>query len=407
MAGLTVAITKVAEYSERSIRRGIADLFHHLGYPEENPLGRIVHPGDSVFIKPNWVTHEYRKSCNRKESVYSTITHESVVRVVADYVAEALQGSGEIRIGDNPSIDADFERLMELTGIRALESRYDVPCEIMDLRPLVCLDLKDYGKFDRMVKKRGDPRGTIRVNLGRRSLFTGINPRAFRGVFTNRTETIRAHTGVKHEYSFANSIVDADVYISLPKLKTHHKCGVTLNLKGLVGTVTDKNLLVHWRLGWPGIGGDEQPSFIHWLRGLTAKTKKRGAWPGNDSIWRMVVDLYTAFCSTGKRRTFSVIDGILAGEGDGPFCPSAKEAQVLLAGENLLAVDCVATRLMGFKISQVQYLHHLVKSRRISLDHITVIANHLDGEGFFEDSEPHLSFQPPSMWPNLSVKSRP
>src|SRR5262249_42786339 len=48
------------------------------------------------------------------------------------------------------------------------------------------------------------------------------------------------------------------------------------------------------------------------------------------------------------RKFFSVIDGIVGGEGDGPLLPIPKACGVLLAGFNPLAVDICATRLMGF-----------------------------------------------------------
>jgi len=38
---------------------------------------------------------------------------------------------------------------------------------------------------------------------------------------------------------------------SIPKMKVHGKVGVTLNLKGLVGVNTDKNYLIHYRVGTP------------------------------------------------------------------------------------------------------------------------------------------------------------
>ena len=59
-----------------------------------------------------------------------------------------------------------------------------------------------------------------------------------------------------HEYSISRTVLDADVVISIPKLKVHKKVGVTLNLKGLVGINTNKNYLVHYRVGTPSEGGE-------------------------------------------------------------------------------------------------------------------------------------------------------
>jgi len=48
------------------------------------------------------------------------------------------------------------------------------------------------------------------------------------------------------------------------------------------------------------------------------------------------------------RRYISIVDGIVAGEGNGPMEADAKPCGVLLAGTNPFAVDFVATELMGF-----------------------------------------------------------
>ena len=157
-----------------------------------------------------------------------------------------------------------------------------------------------------MISMPGDPAGTTIVNLGKKSKLHGVNPLLFRGVFNDRWETIRNHCGNTHRYGLSSSIVNANVYISLPKLKTHHKVGTTLNLKGLVGANTVKNYLVHWRVGWPAIGGDEYPDFFSWLKSKFQKVVNRGAWNGNDTIWRMVVDLYNALNSIGNRKTFAL-----------------------------------------------------------------------------------------------------
>lgn len=396
-----MAIAKTKNYDEQEVRKAFKELFAMLGYDKDDPLSQIVKPGDKVFIKPNWVAHQYRKSCKHQDSVYSTITHPMVIRVMADYVAKALQGQGEIVIGDNPSIDADFDKLMELVQLKDLETKYDVPCRFIDLRPLRCVDLKDYGKKRKMKSQTGDPEGSTTINLGKASLFYGINPFLFRGVFTNRWETIKHHFNSRQEYSFSNSIAKADVYISTPKLKTHHKSGVTLNLKGLVGAISDKNLLVHWRVGWPGIGGDEYPSFVAWLKGLFQKVKKRGAWSGNDTIWRMVVDVYNAFNKVRNRRTFTVIDGIVGGQGDGPFCPVSKPAGVLLAGHDLLATDCVASRLMGFDVMQIPYLRHFANNNIIDFSEVKVLAKEFEEENFLNNNNRNLGFLPPTNWTNL------
>ena len=48
------------------------------------------------------------------------------------------------------------------------------------------------------------------------------------------------------------------------------------------------------------------------------------------------------------RRALTVIDGILAGEDEGPLAPADRPLGVVIASLDPVAADLVATRLMGF-----------------------------------------------------------
>lgn len=394
-----VAIEHIDNYRLEAIKTTLSECFSDMGLPDVNPLGRYIKPGNKVFIKPNWVASRWRQSCPHKDTLYSVITHPNIIEGVADYVAEALKGQGEIIIGDNPSIDADFQELMEFTGIKKLESKYDVKVTVRDLRPLICDNLDNYGKKDLMVHQEGDLEGEVEVNLGKDSLLYGLEPSRFRGVFDERDETVASHTGDTQLYTFAKSLYDADVYISIPKLKTHQKVGATLNLKGLVGTVSNKNQLVHWQVGYPEIHGDEYPTKEAWEVGQNAKVKHRGAWPGNDTIWRMVVDLYKAMLK--KERVYlSVVDGVVAGEGQGPFCPTSKNANTIIVGDDLFIVDCVAARYMGLDPFKIKYLSYFLNNKDcgITYSDIEVLKNNKKIANFFEDNSRYADFMVMSQW---------
>ena len=73
-------------------------------------------------------------------------------------------------------------------------------------------------------------------------------------------------------------------------------------------------------------------------------------WSGNDTIWRTVLDLNIIIRYVNKegvletkkqRKFFSIIDGIIGGEGDGPLNPTKKKSGVLIVGEELLLVDLI------------------------------------------------------------------
>lgn len=395
-----VAIASAESYHPAQVNRALDEMFRSLGMDPVNPFAGLILPGERVFIKPNWVASRWRASCPHVDNLYCVITHPAVIEAVADRVAIALRGKGEIIIADNPSIDADFEELMAFTGIRRLEGKYDVPCRIYDLRPLVCKDLKDYGKRWKMAPQPGDPNGEVEINLGRNSMFYGVDSKLFRGVFDEREETVAAHTGETQLYTVSRSLYEADVYISIPKLKTHQKVGVTLNLKGQVGAMTRKNQLVHWRIGSPETGGDEYPDRESWEKAQHAKVTHRGAHPGNDTIWRMVVDLYKAL-RTRERKYFTVIDGILAGEGQGPFCPTSKHANVLIGGGDFLLADIVATRYMGIDPGKIRYLDYFIREKKIDLSRLPVFMDGEDKRDFFQRDTRYANFTVPVPWAGI------
>lgn len=399
-----VAIAQADSYRLSVINRALDEVFSAIGMDPENPFKELVKPGMRVFIKPNWVASRWRKSCDHVDDLYCVITHPNVIEAVADRVAKALQGDGEIIIADNPSIDADFEELMAFTGIRRLETKYDVPCRIYDLRPLVCKDLKDYGKKDKMAHQPGDPNGEYEVNLGGKSLLHDVDSSLFRGVFDEREETVAAHTGDTQLYTISGSLYNADVYISIPKLKTHQKVGATLNLKGQVGAMTRKNQLVHWRIGSPETGGDEYPDRESWEQAQHAKITHRGAHPGNDTIWRMVCDLYQVLLSK-DRKYFTIIDGVMAGEGKGPFCPTSKHANVLIGGYDFLLTDIVAVRYMGFDPMKIKYLEYFIREWSIDINELPV---YLFGEfknDFFAAPTRYADFELPFAWRGIKYNS--
>jgi uncharacterized protein (DUF362 family) len=67
---------------------------------------------------------------------------------------------------------------------------------------------------------------------------------------------------------------------------------------------------------------------------------------------------------TQQRRLFTVIDGVIGGENKGPLEPDPVKSGILLASENLLAADIVATRLMGFDPMKIKMLESAMKDEK-------------------------------------------
>ena len=370
------------------------------GTPYWNPLGHLIQPGQTVALKPNFVL-----SFNGSgQDVFAVVTHPSILRALVDYVYIALQGAGRLVIADAPQMDCDWRALMQAQRLEAIQEfyarKFHFSIEVYDLRNFALINHRKAALTTNRQTLPGDPAGSVIINLGARSHFYGLPSANYYGADYNRQETIAHHHGDIHEYCVSKTILAADVLISVPKMKTHKKVGVTLNLKGLVGINTNKEYLVHYRLGTPKEGGDQLPEGLpgrdrmvvkvqRWVydkllarqskgadavyqvaRGMYSATMKRmlhvsadtvitdgGNWHGNDSAWRMTADLAKILFfadtlgklrATPQRRLFCVVDGIIGGDRLGPLAPDAKHCGCLIAGEHPMAVDLVTTRLMGF-----------------------------------------------------------
>jgi uncharacterized protein (DUF362 family) len=340
------------------------------------PWQELIHAGDRVLLKPNFIRESHTDRPDEWEQI---ITHGTIIAAVAEQVADA---GGKIIIADAPQTDSDFELICERAGIPELRKRLDI--EVLDLRREAWRTKN--GVIVERRKLPEDPRGYTLVDLAGQSCFTSKSGK-FYGADYDTAFTAQHHSNGKHEYLLSRSAMDADVFINLPKLKTHKKVGVTLSLKNLVGINGDKNYLPHFCIGTPDQGGDEFPDSrvqtkvqsklisafksaakkSPWwgpvakrvgtkVFGDTGKVVRSGNWWGNDTTWRMTLDLNQALLNydgTGKPRTkplryLSIIDGIIAGEGNGPMEADAKPCGVLIAGSHPVAVDFVATKLMGF-----------------------------------------------------------
>ena len=145
--------------------------------------------------------------------------------------------------------------------------------------------------------------------------------------------------------------------------------------------------------------------------GDTQKVVRSGNWHGNDTCWRMVLDLNKclfSFNGAGERRTkpvryLAVVDGIIGGEGNGPMAPDAKPCGVIIAGTHPLAVDCVAATLMGFDVQRIRMLKNAFAMRELNfapfnLEDIEVVSNKPAWNGRLATMEETFAFKPHFGW---------
>jgi uncharacterized protein (DUF362 family) len=398
------------------------------GTPAWNPLGEIVKPGDVVLLKPNWVVDTHPRDPNGLEY---TITHGSVIRAVADYVAIALAGRGRIVVADAPQTDSAFSAIVDASGMPQMAAYFatrGIDFRIVDLRA------EEWVNRDGVIVERrklpGDPNGYAIVDLGAASEFAGYRGEGrYYGADYDVSFVNRNHAGNTHRYSLARTALDCDVFINLPKLKTHKKGGITCSLKNLVGINGDKNYLPHHTVGSPENGGDQFPvragksTIEHRAAAMLRKlslvipkagplvlrgarrvgkrifgdggaTIRSGNWHGNDTVWRMTLDmnralLYWSAARDGidpaapRRRYLSVVDGIVAGEGNGPMDPDRRPFGAVLAGTNAAAVDAASAVLMGFDPDRIPTIRNAFAEHALPIAHgewrEVAIASNRDG----------------------------
>ena len=342
---------------------GVRELLYNLGLDREkfgtadwNPFCTFIKPGMTVFIKPNTVAHNHPKG----KDLFSVITHASVLRPILDYACLALQDRGTIIVADCPLYSSNFDKAFERSCIAPLlrwyASKTPVKIEWFDLRINKGRRTWLYGRWARS-KIMQDPRGYRFVDLGKNSRFTGVDPSRLRIAVAGYTEMRKHHTDATHEYLFPQSLLDSDVVISLPKLKTHRRTGVTLCLKNYMGIPSMKDCLPHFMTGSPVEGGDQ---YIHksnlkrictrlhdiiqtsphmpikfvcavlkkllWNAGrllIFKDSVSEAMWPGNDTLWRTLGDINEIITYADKKGVITpkpqrpqlfLVDGIVGGK---------------------------------------------------------------------------------------------
>ena len=217
--------------------------------------------GKRVLLKPNLVEYEPGSAIN---------THPSVI--VGAAIAMRQAGAAEVVVGEAPGHQRDIEYLVTATGLsdhlREHRIRFvDLNTDDVEWRELA-------------------------------SNFTGIGRMAL-----------------------PVSVLDADLVVSMPKLKTHHWAGMTCSMKNLFGVVPGAVY------GWP-------KNVLH-----------------QHGIYDSIVDLVATV-----RPGLTIVDGIVGMEGDGPIMGTPRGFGVLAMSRDLIAADATCARVLGFEAAKLPYL---------------------------------------------------
>lgn len=213
-------------------------------------LRALIPENSSVLLKPNFLSVVERGS--------PVITHyamfEAVVRIVKEY-------SNNIAFGDSPG-SGDGRKAAERSGLMEVANRYDV--SFVDFNEEVHVELN--------------------------------NPLMYKF------------------WNVARAAYEADVVITLPKLKTHAMMYYTGAIKNQFGCIP----------------GSQKAS---WHTKL----------PDAVNFSKMLLDLNSVV-----KTSFAILDGIIAMEGNGPRNGTPKKMDTIIMGQSLTAVDSTAVRLIGY-----------------------------------------------------------
>lgn len=376
-----------------------------------NPLGGFAAPGATILVKPNWVLHRNEGGGGMEEMV----THPSVIRAVLEYVF--LARPKRVVLGDAPLQGCDFAALMATEGLDEVVETFrarGLPLEVVDFRRTVSEErLTGAGKERRVSEGARGLEHYVEPDLGAASFLEPVSAGAdaFRVTMYDPAKLPTHHAPGRHRYLMAREAFEADLVVNLPKLKAHKKAGLTCCLKNLIGLNGMKEYLPHHRCG---AKGDSHPvrspladalekaldainrhrawpkAYAFAERVIYALERRRqrrlarraadrvlaaadeaaeleGNWWGNDTIWRTCLDLNRALLYADRdgvlrdapqRRELSIVDAVVAGQGDGPLAPEALATGAILAAVNPVAGDWMAARVFGWEPEKIPLLAH-------------------------------------------------
>ena len=241
--------------------------------------------GKRIVLKPNLVEFDPAGVIN---------THPAVIEAAIDSFRSL--GAGEVLVAEGPGHRRDSEYLLTASGI------YDV--------------IKEH-----------------------RVRYVDLNTDDVR-----LTELRSDFTNLRQLY-FPETLFNADLLVSMPKLKTHHWAGVTLSLKNMFGVIPGSVY------GWP-------KNALHWA-----------------GIHGSILDINSSL----PIPQFAIVDGIVGMEGNGPLQGQAKQSGVLILGHDLVAVDATAARLMKIEPNKIEYLEAAGRFLgNISYERIELIGEQLE-----------------------------
>ncbi len=222
-------------------------------------LAKIIRPGDRVLLKVNMLM--------ASEPEDAVTTHPAIIKAVGGLVREA---GGKPVVGDSPgNAYANIDKALERTGIRAAAESCGAEIVNFEKSGLVEIDYPQGENF--------------------RKLY------------------------------LAQAVLDCDVIITMPKLKTHNYVLYTGAIKNMFGAVTGFNK-ANYHLDAPH--------------------------PGD--FCRVLVDIYEQ-----ARPSLAIMDAVWAMEGAGPASGRRRDVGLILSSYDPVALDAVAGKIIGYEPDEI------------------------------------------------------
>ncbi|MFX0041580.1 MAG: DUF362 domain-containing protein [Candidatus Hodarchaeota archaeon] len=134
--------------------------------------------------------------------------------------------------------------------------------------------------------------------------------------------------------NIAKTAMDASCIISVPSLKTHNMARTTLSMKNMMGTIIPKSIM-------------------------------------HSNIHKKIADLVSLLRFKMK---FQIIDGIIGSDG-WELGGKPIQMDLIIAGEDPVAVDRIGSKIIGYGLDKVKYLNYGMKKQlgTANLDDIEII----------------------------------
>ncbi len=366
-------------------------------------IEECIMPNDCVIIKPNFVSEmNFNVSRDGKEMENPNdcfITNITVIKAIL-LVLNRVKGL-KVKMVESPMQFCKIDEILTSDFWTEITNSFDGEIEFVDLRRTVITLTKEGMVASRQIDRR-KVEDYIDFDLCTDSMHLKNEKyvKKFRVTDYPPKEMLNFHGKGKHTYRIAKELIEADWIISVPKLKTHMKAGITGAMKNFVGVVGNKECLPHHIKGSPCSHGDCYKDFslfkciaenlLDYANGFLVDNEKKylryrhlaakalalnyrlfknedvaGAWWGNDTIWRTVHDLNVimyygkldgSFSSEPVRNVITITDAIVSGEKEGPMRPWPVYTNAITIGSSTYCTDLVNAALMKF---DGEYIFHL------------------------------------------------